>query len=433
MTSPGADTPPRILIIEPDRRFCANLRAYTVTGWKSAAVQSVGSSLESVAKDRERLNSFDVVIAACSFAKDGSSSHPALRALRALRADRSSPAVILLAEHGSEYLAAQALKAGAFDYLVKQHASRELIVASIASALRARGCSANTRGAQSTIDLFGYEIRRRLAVNDNVSVHVAFSAERNEDVVLKVLHRSRAPLARDIHFERFVDEFKILFDIDDPAVAEIYDFRVTEQYCYIAMEYFALGHLGTRLTGGPLGVVDALGLCAEIAQALSIIHMAGVVHRDLKPGNIMLREDGSIALIDFGISQSAMLAESRLFDDGPVISGTPYYMSPEQVDGRSTDERTDLYSLGVILFQMLTGRKPYVGESFEEIVAQHGTPEIPSLPAPLAGYQDLLGRLLAPEMDRRLGSARELAEIIEHLLARASASQDDPLRSADAS
>ena len=407
-------TATRILIIEPDRKFCANLRAYAVTGWKSAAVQSVGSSFEAVAEDRERINAFDVVIAACSFARDGSSSHPALRALRALRGDRDAPAVILLAEHGSEYLAVQALRAGAFDYLVKRHASRDLIVNSIGAALQSRGLTTD-RNREADIELFGYEISNRLAINDNVSVHVAFSAERNEDVVIKVLHRGGGSLARDVHFERFVDEFKILFDIDDPAVAAIYDFRVTNQYCYIAMEYFRQGHLGTAIGRGPLAPDESLRLCAEIAQALSIIHMSGVIHRDLKPGNIMLRSDGTVALIDFGISQSAALGKPRLSGAEPLIAGTPYYMSPEQIDGGATDERTDLYSLGVILFQMLTGKKPYVGETYDEIVAQHATPEIPALPSELARYQDLIARLLAPVPADRIGSARELAGIIESL------------------
>ena len=415
MPARPAETPPRILIIEPDRRFCATLRAYTVTGWKSAAVQSIGSSLESVAADKERLNSFDIVVAACDFTGDGSSRHPALRALRTIKGDRNAPAVLLLATGGSEYLAVQALKAGAFDYLVKQHSSRELIVASIADALKSRGFTQSVEASQSEVALFGYEVSRRLAVNQNVSVHVATSAERNEDVVLKILHRGRGPLARDVYFERFVDEFKILFDIDDPGVAEIYDFRVTEQYCYIAMEYFRRGHLGTLLSQGPLPTDRALAIGADIADALSIIHMAGVVHRDLKPGNIMLREDDTIALIDFGISQSEMLTESRAFGDEPIIAGTPYYMSPEQIDGRPTDERTDLYSLGVIIFQMLTGKKPYVGDSFEEIVNQHTAAGTPTLPERLSGYQDLIDRLTAPDINGRLGNARELAEIIGHL------------------
>jgi serine/threonine protein kinase len=221
-------------------------------------------------------------------------------------------------------------------------------------------------------------------------------------------------LAHDVDFAHFIDEFKILYDIDDPAVAEIYDFRVTDQYSYIAMEFFEEGHLGRKLTGA-LPPAEALAIATEIANALSIIHMAGVVHRDLKPGNIMMRADGSIALIDFGISQSR---EVDTTGSGPAdvrISGTPYYMSPEQAQGAATDERTDLYALGVILFQMLTGEKPYVGEQREQILEQHLSAPVPTLPEPLARFQPLIDRLLAKESSQRVANARELLELIDEL------------------
>jgi serine/threonine protein kinase len=230
--------------------------------------------------------------------------------------------------------------------------------------------------------------------------------------VLKVLHRGRGSLSRDRNFERFVDEFKLLYDINDTAVPEIYDFRVTSQYCYIAMEYFALGHLGGKLTQ-PLPVTEALRYTAEIAHALAIIHAAGIVHRDLKPGNIMLRENGSVALIDFGISRAMHGDQSAANPE--AISGTPYYMSPEQVRGERTDERTDLYALGVILYQMLTGEKLYVGETTRAILDQHSHAPLPRLGAELGANQPLLDRLLAKDAAARLANARELIETIDLL------------------
>jgi serine/threonine-protein kinase PpkA len=224
----------------------------------------------------------------------------------------------------------------------------------------------------------------------------------------------------------------MLYDIDDPAVAEIYDFRVTDQYCYIAMEYFARGHLG-QILNEPLAADDALATAIEIAHALSIIHMAGVIHCDLKPGNIMLRNDGSVGLIDFGISQSETHTDiNRQEGKSPIIAGTPYYMSPEQALGSGTDERTDLYSLGVILFQMLTGEKPYTGDTYEEIIERHKNAEPPRLPAALSAYQDLINRLMAKDMAMRLGSTRELVEILENLRIAAAADEDHPAVTAQA-
>ncbi|HUF72171.1 MAG TPA: protein kinase [Gammaproteobacteria bacterium] len=405
---------PRILILEADRKIASQLQRFMVKGWSGASVQSIASALEDVAFDSERFRSFDVVLAGCDLRKDGSTANPSLRALRALTADPAVPPIILLTASGSEFSAVQAIKAGAFDYLPKSLFGREQVTAAVQRALVARKPFLWGAGTEGAPRLFGYDLRRCLATNENSSIHTAFSAEQRKEVVIKVLNRGRGSLSRDTRFARFIDEFKILHDIDDPAVAEIYDFRVTAQYCYIAMEYFEQGHLGSQLRE-PLPVADAFRIAMEIAQALSIIHMAGVVHRDLKPGNIMLRTDGTVALIDFGISKSSSLPVSA----GEAISGTPYYMSPEQAKGDPTDERTDLYALGVILYQMLTGEKPYTGSGAAEILAGHGESPIPTLPEPLAQYQHLISRLLAKNPDDRITSARELVEIVEQQLAKA--------------
>lgn len=247
-------------------------------------------------------------------------------------------------------------------------------------------------------------------------MHVAYSAERDEEVVLKILHRDqRGSISRDRNFKHFVKEFKLLYDIDDVALPEIYDFRVTPQYCYITMEYFVLGHLGRSLTrdlDGP----RALRIAIEIARALSIIHTADVIHRDLKPSNIMLREEGTVALIDFRISHASSLEIPDTMRG--EIRGTPYYMSPEQARGLATDERSDLYALGIVLFQLLTGSKSYVGDTPQETLEQHCTAVIPRLPTRLGHYQSIVDRLLAKEPSQRTSSARELLEELEEALSK---------------
>jgi serine/threonine protein kinase len=412
---PSSDNAPRILILEPDTKIRSTLLRFAVKGWQGASVQSMSSGLEEILSDSERLKTFDVLLVGCDFSKDGTAENKTLRALRAIAADPANPAVILVTSKGSEYTAVQSIKSGAFDYIPKDLLGREQIVSAVQRAMLNRRGSIGGRdgNVSGVLRLFGYDIRRCLANHDNVSVHVAFSAERSKEVVLKVLHRGRGSLSRDENFQRFVDEFKLLYDIDDPAVAEIYDFRVTSQYCYIAMEYFPLGHLGTKLAQA-LSQPVALRYAGEIAHALSIIHTAGVVHRDLKPGNIMLRENGSVALIDFGISHSTRAGTPPA--TGPdTISGTPYYMSPEQARGEPTNERTDLYALGVIVYQMLTGERLYVGETTEAILDQHCHAPLPKLTGGLVGTQPLLDRLLAKDAAARLPSAREVMEAIEQI------------------
>jgi serine/threonine protein kinase len=417
---PFTDNAPRILILEPDSKVRSTLLRYAVKGWQGAAVQSTSATLADALGDPERLKSFDVLLVGCDFSKDGTAENPTLQALRAVAADPANPAVILVTSKGSEYTAVQAIKSGAFDYVPKTLLGREQILSAVQRAmLHRKGAPAARDGSVTgVVRLFGYDMRRCLATRDSVSVHVAFSAERGKEVVLKVLHRGRGALSRDANFERLVAEFKLLYDIDDHAVAEIYDFRVTSQYCYIAMEYFPIGHLGTRLDK-PLEPEEALHYAREIAHALAIIHTAGVIHRDLKPGNIMLRANDRIALIDFGISQS-LRVQTHPKSKGE-IAGTPYYMSPEQARGEPTDERSDLYALGVIFYQMLTGAKPYVGETTEAILEQHKRAPLPALPADLAAHQPLLNKLLAKDPAQRYGSAREALEAVEQLATNAAA------------
>jgi serine/threonine protein kinase len=411
---PFADNAPRILILEPDNEARSTLLRHAVKGWHGAAVQSTSGTLTDALGDPEKLKSFDVLLVGCDFSHDGTGENPTLQALRAVAADPANPAVILLTSKGSEYTAVQAIKSGAFDYVPKTLLGREQILSAVQRAMLHRKGLLGARGTTVTgvVRLFGYDMRRCLATRDSVSVHVAFSAERSKEVVLKVLHRGRGALSRDANFERLVMEFKLLYDIDDRSVAEIYDFRVTSHYCYIAMEYFPLGHLGTQLDT-PLMPHEALHYAREIAHGLSIIHMTGVIHRDLKPGNLMLRDDDSVALIDFGISQSKYATKAAPEQAEREIAGTPYYISPEQAAGAGVDERADLYSLGVILYQMLTGEKPYVGATTEEILEQHRYAAVPSLPTELAAYQPLLNKLLAKDPNHRFGSAREVLEALQ--------------------
>ena len=159
---------------------------------------------------------------------------------------------------------------------------------------------------------------------------------------------------------------------------------------------------------------QALRIALQLACALQAIHAAGVLHRDLKPGNVVLREDGSLALIDFGLSRHAAVPLDAT--DRELISGTPQYMSPEQGHGEPIDERSDLYSLGVILYEMLTGRKPFTAEKPMAIVYLHRKAPLPVLPEPLLGLQPLLERLLAKAPADRFESAAAAAAAVQQAL-----------------
>jgi serine/threonine protein kinase len=156
---------------------------------------------------------------------------------------------------------------------------------------------------------------------------------------------------------------------------------------------------------------EALEVASQIARALTALHSAGILHRDLKPGNVMLRTDGQIALIDFGLAKHEAL-DYDITDTG-MIFGTPHYMSPEQGHGQDLDARSDLYSLGIMLFEMLTARKPYMAENPMAVIYMHRNAPTPPLPEPLADLQPLLDLMLAKHPNERFSSADEAMRAIQ--------------------
>jgi serine/threonine protein kinase len=208
-----------------------------------------------------------------------------------------------------------------------------------------------------------------------------------------------------LFLKRFQREYRLISAIENEHVARIYDAGFTGEYPYIAMEYLAGGTLAARIFEGMTSLV-ALRLTAQIARALDAIHTHGIVHRDLKPQNIMFRENGRPVIVDFGLAKN-LGSDTVLTRHGQVMA-TPRYMSPEQCMGEPADARSDLYSLGVMFYEMLTGRKLFESEGPVALVQMHVHGEVPALPKRLAGYQGIMDRLLAKNPAERFQSAREL-------------------------
>ena len=189
----------------------------------------------------------------------------------------------------------------------------------------------------------------------------------------------------------------------------IHDLGIADDHAFIVMEHFPEGDLKTRIATG-LSVEESLDYLEQMAGALAAIHRVGVLHRDLKPGNVLLRQDGSLALIDFGLAKR-MKVSIELTRTGEIF-GTPYYMSPEQGRGEPVDERADIYSLGVIFYEMLTRRKPFAAASPMAVIYKHGHAEIPMLPDAAADWQSLFEQMVAKERDERPPSAKALLALI---------------------
>jgi serine/threonine protein kinase len=253
----------------------------------------------------------------------------------------------------------------------------------------------------------GYRFIKKLSASNHSAVYLAAKESTGQEVILKVL-RQVPDLADSIGaFDRFLQEYELIAEIDHPNIVKIYDLGVGDDHAHIAMEYLNAGDMKQRIAGG-INEPDAVRYLRQIASALARVHAVGILHRDLKPGNIMLRRDDSVALIDFGLAKRMRL-EMEITDSGEIF-GTPYYMSPEQGHGNGIDLRSDIYSLGVIFYEMLTGKKPFRAETAMGIIYLHAKAPVPLLPPRFARYQALLNMMLAKRADDRLQSASEVEE-----------------------
>jgi hypothetical protein len=273
------------------------------------------------------------------------------------------------------------------------------------------GLGSQEQGRDGSVNIPGYRIIRQLGSGGMSTVWLAEREKDGMELVLKVLAKNL--VKNKVQLQRFMREYRLIANINSKNVVRIYDQGTVGNLAYIAMEYFPGGDLRQRL-GDPLSPGRALKLLWGIARALHSIHARGIVHRDLKPANIMYRADGSPALVDFGVSRrgSVKHGTSDLTLTGELL-GTPLYMSPEQGRGGRATPQSDLYSLGVIFYEMLAGEYPFTDKSLMVIIHRHAVDPIPRLPKALANYQEMLDTLLAKDPKDRFKSARGLLHYIK--------------------
>jgi DNA-binding NarL/FixJ family response regulator len=344
-----------------------------------------------------------------------------LEVLRQFKRRPGFPPVILLTAQGDQEMAVAAIKAGADDYLPKDDLKHEEIVQAVRESLRRdRGTVArfaSDAGSEKTDDnseysLKGHRFVKRLAKGGVSSVYLMENESSGHAVVVKVLREVPDVAEGESAFERFLQEYELISTAHHPNIVRIYDLGVGDDHAYIAMEYFPDGDLRQRIREG-VSPVAALRYLDQMTRALAAIHRIGVLHRDIKPGNVMLRCDDSIALIDFGLAKH-LRTKADLTRTGEIF-GTPYYMSPEQGHGDPVDERGDIYGLGVILYEMLTGEKPYLASTPMGVIYKHSHAAIPVLPASLSSLQPLIEKTMAKNPEQRYQSADDLLDAIAEL------------------
>ena len=241
------------------------------------------------------------------------------------------------------------------------------------------------------------------------TVYLANQLSLDRKVALKILREFDDPE----HRLRFFNESRIIGSLNHRNVITIYDVGTDGDCVYLAMEYLAGGDLATRIEKGSFDRCEALEITAAIGDCLVSVHEQGVVHRDVKPANVLFHGDGTPILTDFGIATDLKI-DTRLTALGTTL-GSPLYLSPEQASGESTDGRTDIYSLGVVLYEMLTGWPPFLEKSAVETMAARLSAPAPRLPDHLVSCQPLVDRMLAREPGDRFGSAQDLVDAVRDL------------------
>lgn len=256
----------------------------------------------------------------------------------------------------------------------------------------------------------GYRVVRKINQGGMSTVYLAIQISVGRVVALKVMSPQ---LTNDPAFsERFQREATIVGQLSHPNIVAIYDIGRHDDLNYIAMDYLPNGSVHDRMASGLTGE-ETLRITRDIASALDHAHEKGYIHRDIKPENILFRTDNSAVLSDFGVARGLAI-NSRMTHVGTVV-GTPHYMSPEQTKGNSVDGRSDLYSLGVVFYEMLTGSLPYQGEEAVTIALKHISAPIPKLPLQYLAYQKILDKLLAKDPEQRFQRGRDLIQAIDEL------------------
>jgi CheY-like chemotaxis protein/tRNA A-37 threonylcarbamoyl transferase component Bud32 len=397
----------RILIIDDDPDVRNILALHLKKEWPNVVAEPFDPLARDMPDESFPLGQYDVVILDYMLGRgDG------LEWLQRFKKRPGCPPILFLTGAGNEVIAVRAMKAGADDYQRKQELTRAKLIQSVrdlthdkadraVSPQQAARMEGHELGARIRIP--GIKVLRLIGEGGMSRVYLASRESDDEPLVVKIL-RPEAMGDRKA-LERFIEEYNLIERIQSRHVAKIFGHGVSEGNAYLVMEFFDGGDLNKRLDGKASPPDEALRIFRELMFALGDIHEQGVLHRDLKPQNLMFRADGSLAIVDFGIAKHI---DSKDRTSHGEILGTPRYMSPEQVQSRALDLRTDVYSAGVLLYQMLAGRHLFDGETAVEVALAHLNTPPPPLPQPLERFQRLLDKLLEKDRDARFRNADEV-------------------------
>jgi serine/threonine protein kinase len=262
-----------------------------------------------------------------------------------------------------------------------------------------------------SVQVSGYKLVQKIGEGGMATVYLAMQESLDREVALKIMAPALA--ANETFREQFLKEGRIAAKLTHPHLMTVHDIGSENGVYYLASEYLPAGTLRDRMQR--LNVADVLEIVRDVASGLSYAHEMGFVHRDVKPGNIMFRSNGSAVLADFGIAK-AIKSVSAATMAGNAI-GTPDYMSPEQAQATPVDGRSDLYSLGAVLFECVAGHKPYEAGDAYAVALMHVTEPVPRLPEKLAWLQPLIDKSMAKQPADRFATGDAFVAELDRLLA----------------
>src|SRR5512134_135626 len=258
-----------------------------------------------------------------------------------------------------------------------------------------------------------YEIKSELGRGGMATVYRAYDSRFEREVAVKVLPQEL--LHADPQFRlRFEREAKIIAQLEHSAIVPAYDVGEADGQPYFVMRYMNGGSLSERIKAGGLSLEDAARILGAIAPGLDEAHSKGIVHRDIKPSNILFDRRGNPYISDFGIAKLSQAQAGSV--TGSAIIGTPAYMSPEQAQGSGTDGRADIYALGIILFEMLTGQQPYEADTPMAVAIKHITDPVPHIrkinPRLPEGMEAIIQKAMAKDKSERFATAAEMTNAL---------------------
>ena len=407
----------RFLIIDDDASVRTLLKKRLQQKWPTAVIEAYDPVKSGVPAADFPWENYNLVFLDYDLGLDDLTG---LDVLASIKQQENAPFVIMVTGHESVDIAVKAIRQGANDYLIKYDVVTDKLFEMIDQALASGEISQDLKSIATTAHISSgpsqdWQIPGYTCISEiRKGQSTTLLADRDEDkqrVVLKILTIQDAKSSA-VMLKRFAQELNILTDIDHPNLIKVLDHGVTQNYAWYATEFMAKGDLARRIAQEKLTVKQIHNYILLIASGLLALHHKGIVHRDIKPSNILFKDDDTLVIADLGIAKD-LSCDDAFTIQGDVL-GTPYYMSLEQINGTQVDNRSDIYSLGVVLYELLTGVRPFTGSSIMEVIYKHTSHKLPPLPDALKDWQPVVDKMLAKDPGDRY---QDLGQFIESVKA----------------